>query len=121
MPEIEVVLQGLFLIEEEFQNDEEEEEDVAGGRRDSTVEVGSDVGADIKKVEVTFTRDERVAAFHDATYVSKFAHHCAPTSQLRLLNVEKVKFAGPDPPLEPQKSIESEVVEEVKAPPPKGK
>ena len=68
-----------------------------------------------------YSREERVAAFHDATYISKFAHNCPVNSQLRLLTVEKFKFAGPDPPLEKEKTAESEVPEEVKAPPPKGK
>jgi len=36
---------------------------------------------------------------------------------LRLLTVQKFKFAGPDPPLEPVKKEVVEVVEEVKAPP----
>ena len=121
MPEIEVTLQGLFLIEEEFQNDEDDEEDIVGGLRDSALSNVSDGEAGAKKAEATFSRENRVAAFHDATYVSKFAHHCAPTSQMRLLNVEKIKFSGPDPPLEPEKPAETEVVEEVKAPPPKGK
>lgn len=40
---------------------------------------------------------------------------------MRLLTVEKFKFVGPDPPLEPVKKEEDEVQEEVKAPPPKGK
>ena len=38
MPEIEVAIQGLFLIEEEFKYDDDDEEDVVGGRRDSTVD-----------------------------------------------------------------------------------
>ena len=42
-PEIEVALQGLFMVEEDFKKDEDDEEDTVGlnARRDSTLDNAS--------------------------------------------------------------------------------
>lgn len=60
MPEIEVAIQGLFLIEEEFAKDEDDEEDVVGGRRDSTVDNASADEADMKKAQTQFVKEDRI-------------------------------------------------------------
>ncbi len=54
-------------------------------------------------------------------FINKFARHCPINSRMRLLTVQKFKFSGPDPPLEPVKPDVEEVQEEAKAPPAKGK
>ena len=61
-PEIEVAIQGLFMIEEEFKKDEDDEEDTVGvnARRDSTLDNGSEYEAEQQKAAQLFTREDRI-------------------------------------------------------------
>ena len=60
--EIEVAIQGLFMIEEEFKKDDDDEEDAVGINvpRDSTLDNGSEYEAEQQKARQIFTREERI-------------------------------------------------------------
>ena len=116
-PEIEVAIQGLFMVEELFQKDEDEDDDLGVPARDSTLEVRSADGDEPSK-PATLSKEARVKAFTDFSYINKFARNCHDGSHMRLMTAQKFKFSGPDPPQEPIKQEQDEAEkEEVKATP----
>lgn len=51
-------------------------------------------------------------AYQSLLQINKFARNCYETSEMRKLNVEKIKFNGPDPPFvkpEPEATEEDPV------------
>ena len=118
-PEIEVAIQGLFMVEEQFTKDVDED----GGldipnRNDSTLSNAAAETLELEKSNAFFKREDRIQAFNDLAYINKFARNCHEKSSMRLLTVQKFKFAGPDPPAEPIKKEEVVIpVEEIKAAP----
>jgi hypothetical protein len=102
-PEIEVAIHGAYLVEEEFKRDgdlDDDDNQDAFGKKDSTVDLNAD-DAERRRTEIEFTKEDRIKAFNDLLFINKYARNCPEDSKMRLLAVQKLKFAGPDPPLDP--------------------
>ena len=111
------------MIEENFVKDVDDEDEIGlPTRPDSTIDAGS-MDEELKaKLTNEYQKDERIQTQKDFLYINKFARNCPEHSSMRLMAVEKFKFDGPDPPVNPNLEDEQEPPpEDVKASGGKGK
>ena len=80
-PEIEVAIQGLFMVEEIFERDEDDEFDLGvPPTRDNNLDQKSEDGDDAEKVPAILPKESRIKAFNDFAYINKFARNCHVSS-----------------------------------------
>jgi len=110
-PDIEVAVQGVFMIEEMFKRDGDLDDVQEQVRSDSTLRLKDQDLEEQRKAALLFKKEDRIDAFNDLIFLNKFARNCPAGSQMRLMTAQKIPFYGADPPLDlPVKSDEEENV-----------